>query len=109
MLPSYARWPGHVSPVALTPDIPRAKSKAFGPGEAADNAARYLVCKLYVPVQAIAGSWQPVSMLGESAATVVRAVERGWVIVRDEVQGNTKVRYAALTDEGRRMARRTLR
>lgn len=90
-------------------DLPPAKSKLFEAGEVVDNGARYLVCKLYAPVQAIAGAWQPVSMLGESAATIGRAVERGWVIVRDEEGMATKERYAALTDAGRLMARNALR
>lgn len=96
--------------MALKPiDLPSAKRKLLEAGEAVDNAARYLVYKLYAPVQAIAGSWQPISMLGESAAAVGRAVERGWVIVRDEEQGTTRERYAALTDEGRLVARNALR
>jgi hypothetical protein len=71
-----------------------------------DIAARYLVYKLYVPGQAITGAWQPLSILGEKAATVGRAVELGWVILRDEGQGKTKIKYAALTDEGRAVARK---
>lgn len=90
-------------------NIPQAKSKPVRAGEAVDVAARYLVYKLYVPGPSIAGAWQPLSMLGESAATVGRAVERGWVIVREEGHGKTKKRYAALTDEGRLLARKALR
>jgi hypothetical protein len=41
--------------------------------------------------------------MGESAATISRAVEHGWVIL----QGSKPLeRKAALTDEGRRLARR---
>ena len=54
-------------------------------------------------------SWQPLKTLGETAATVARAVERGWVVLRDEGQGKTKDQYAALTDEGRMLARKALR
>ena len=43
--------------------------------------------------------------LGESAATISRAVEHGWVILRD-VQGKPLDRKAVLTDEGRRLARK---
>jgi len=77
--------------------------------DALDIAARYLVYKLYVPGQAITGSWQLLSLLGEAAATVSRAVELGWVILRDEGQGRTRERYAALTDAGRQVARKALR
>lgn len=110
ILPPGGCWFSRVSAMAFKPfNIPHAKSKPFRAGEAVDVAARYLVYKLYVPGPAIAGAWQPLSMLGESAATVGRAVERGWVIVRDEGQGKTKERYAALTDEGRLVARKALR
>jgi hypothetical protein len=37
--------------------------------------------------------------------TISRAVERGWVILHD-VRGKPLDRKAALTDEGRRLARR---
>jgi hypothetical protein len=43
--------------------------------------------------------------LGESAASISRAVERGWVVLRG-VGGKLLERKAALTDEGRRLARR---
>ena len=41
----------------------------------------------------------------EARATVTRAVERGWVVLQD-VKGKPLDRKAALTDEGRRLARR---
>jgi hypothetical protein len=90
--------------------IPKAAKKTTSKiADLLDIAARYLVYKLYVPGQAIAGTWQALSMLGEKAATVGRAVELGWVVLRDEGQGKTKMRYAALTDEGRAVARKALR
>lgn len=48
-------------------------------------------------------------MIGESKETVKRAVERGWVAVRDDVVGKVKVRSGMLTEEGRRAARKSLR
>jgi hypothetical protein len=74
-----------------------------------DIAARHLVYKLYVPGRAMTESWEPLSALGEAAATVGRAVERGWVTLRDVGQGEKAERYAALTDEGRQVARKGLR
>ena len=90
--------------------IPKSTKKPTSKiAEPLDIAARYLVYKLYVPGQAITGAWQPLSTLGEKAATVGRAVELGWVILQDEGQGKTKMRYAALTGEGRAVARKALR
>jgi hypothetical protein len=48
-------------------------------------------------------------MTGEAAATVGRAVARGWIVLREEGEGKTKERYVALTDEGRVLARKSLR
>ena len=80
-------------------------------GEVLDVAARYLLYKLYDASKATspASSWHPVRSLGEAAATVGRAVERGWVVIRDEGKGKAKERWAALTDEGRAVARKGLR
>jgi hypothetical protein len=92
------------------PVIPKSTKKATPKtAEPLDIAARYLVYKLYVPGQAITGFWQPLSMIGEAAATVGRAVERGWIVLREEGEGTTKERYVALTDEGRVLARKSLR
>jgi hypothetical protein len=49
--------------------------------------------------------WIVLHGMGESAATISRAVERGWVILQ-EVRGKPLDRKAALTDEGRRLARK---
>lgn len=90
--------------------IPPSKKKPAKSNEGIDVAARYLVYKLHVPGQAIERAWQPVSQLGESAATIDRAVERGWVTIRpDEGKGKARERYAALTDQGRILARKALR
>jgi hypothetical protein len=87
----------------------KTKSKPPRTAEALDVAARYLVYKLHVPGRPSTDAWRPLSTLGEGAATVARAVERGWVILRDEGQGRTRERYAALTDAGRQVARKGLR
>ena len=81
------------------------KSKTLKTSRADDVAARYFVYKLYDPGGTMTASWQPLKTLGETAATVARAVERGWVVLRDEGQG----KHAALTDEGRMLARKALR
>jgi hypothetical protein len=90
--------------------IARNKSKPARPSEALDVAARHLVFKLYdASRDSMASSWQSVRGLGEVAATISRAVERGWVVVRDKGKGRTKELWAALTEEGRAMARKGLR
>jgi hypothetical protein len=43
--------------------------------------------------------------MGELRATIARAVERGWVIL-EGTSGKPPERKAALTDEGRRLARK---
>jgi hypothetical protein len=78
-------------------------------GEAVDVAARYFVYELYDATSGHPGEWKVLRAKGQVQATVARAVERGWAIVRDDGKGRTKVRSASLTDEGRRMARRSLR
>src|SRR5437899_3160429 len=44
-----------------------------------DVAARYLVYKLYEVTDGRPAQWQKLRALGELPATIVRAVERGWV------------------------------
>jgi hypothetical protein len=48
--------------------------------------------------------WATLRGMGELRATVERAVERGWIIL--EGMGKLLERNAALTDEGRRLARK---
>jgi hypothetical protein len=92
------------------PVIPRSrKNQTSKIADPLDIAARYFAYKLYVPGKTMTESRYPVSTLGEAAATVGRAVELGWVTLRDVGQGRTRERYAALTDEGRQVARKALR
>jgi hypothetical protein len=70
-----------------------------------DVASRYFVYKLYEATDGQPMQWQVLHGMGESAATISRAVERGWVILQD-VRGKPLERKAALTDEGRRLARK---
>jgi hypothetical protein len=86
-------------------NIPKSKGKSFKTIDAIDVAARYFVYKLYEATDGRPMQWQVLLGMGESAATISRAVERGWVILRD-VRGKPLERKAALTDEGRRLARK---
>ena len=88
----------------------KGKSQPQGTAQAIDVAARHLVYKLFDATDGRAAAWQVLGkMIGESKETVKRAVERGWVIVREDAVGGVKVRSGMLTDEGRRVARRGLR
>ena len=70
-----------------------------------DVAARYFVYKLYEATNGQPMQSQILLGMGESAATISQAVERGWVVFED-VRGKPLDRKAALTDEGRRLARK---
>jgi hypothetical protein len=83
-------------------NIPKSKGKSFKTIDAIDVAARYFVYKLYEATDRQPMQWAALHGLGESAATISRAVERGWVVL----QGSKPLdRKAALTNEGRRLAR----
>jgi hypothetical protein len=73
--------------------------------DGADVAARYFVYKIYEATDGQPMQWQILHGMGESAATISRAVERGWVVLQG-VGVKPLDRKAALTDEGRRLARK---
>ena len=85
------------------------KGKAKRPAAAVDIAARYLVYKIFDAISGTPETWRPLRDIEEKVETLARAVERGWVVVLEHQQeGRPAVRVVALTDEGRRMARRSL-
>jgi hypothetical protein len=90
--------------VSKTFPIATAGPKARKVADAEDIAARYLVYKLYDATRDLLGTWQDLRRLGERKSVVDRAVERGWVTVRQDGQGKAKVYSASLTVEGRRLA-----
>ena len=83
----------------------KGKSKVVKTGDGADVAARYFVYKLYEATDGQPMQWQVLLGMGESAVTISRAVERGWVILQ-EVSRKPVECKAALTDDGRRLARK---
>jgi len=93
-------------------NIPKSKGtpKAITIANASDVAARYFVYKLYEATDGKPKVWGTLRGMGELRATVERAVERGWVILEDVAGaargGKPLERKAALTDEGRRLARK---
>jgi hypothetical protein len=72
--------------------------------EAVDNAARCLLYKVYDATAGRADAWQVLGCPEERPEAVARAVERGWIIIRDDCIGRIKVRSGLLTGEGRRLA-----
>jgi hypothetical protein len=78
-------------------------------GEAVDVAARYFIYQLYDDTGGHAGVWKALRDDKKAQPSVTRAVERGWAVVRDDGKGRSKVHSASLTDEGRRLARKSLR
>ena len=84
---------------------PKAKAKVIKTRDGTDVAARYFVYKLYEATDGQPNQWWTLRGMDESRATVARAVERGWVILQD-AKATPLERKAALTDEGRRVARR---
>jgi hypothetical protein len=84
---------------------PTGKPKVMNTLDAIDVAARYFVYKLYEATDGQPMQWRVLHGMGESAATISWAVERGWIILQD-VRGKPLERKAALSDEGRRLARK---
>jgi len=82
-----------------------AKSNSTRGGEI-DIAARYFVYKLFDATGGDITLWPSVRLFRETQATISRAVERGWVVIRNEVDGKTTQRCVALTEKGRLLARR---
>jgi hypothetical protein len=86
-------------------DVPRKKGRLTNqPETALDIAARYFVYRLYDATDGQRMRWQVLYGMGESAGAIVRAVERGWVMLQDTADRPLE-RRAALTEEGRRLAR----
>jgi hypothetical protein len=72
--------------------------------DATEIAARYFVYKLYEATGGYPMQWAALYDMGESAAKISRTVERGWVVLQG-TEGKPLDRKAALTDDGRHLAR----
>jgi hypothetical protein len=86
----------------VSPKKPGAKPSNTERGQ--DIAARFFVYKLYDATRGHQLQWHPLKGMGEKVATIVRAVQLGWVTVRNEA-GKPPTKSAALTDEGLRVGR----
>ena len=74
-----------------------------------DGAARYLVYNLFIAVSGATETSRLLRDIDEKVETLARAVDRGWVEVFERRRKDgAMVRLVALTDEGRRMARKSL-
>jgi hypothetical protein len=87
------------------PVYAKRRAKVIKIRDGTEVAARYFVYKLYDATHGQAMQWHVLHGMGESAVTISRAVERGWVVLQ-EVSRKPLDRKAALTDEGRRLARK---
>jgi hypothetical protein len=87
------------------PVSPKGRAEVIKVCEGLDVAARHFVYRLYDTTDGQIMGWRVLHGMGESAATISRAVERGWVVLQ-AMRGRPLDRKAALTDDGRRLARK---
>lgn len=105
----WAKIGYHGQMASRTFTIPKSKStNSFRTSAAIDIAARYFVYKLFEATNRQPMAWLVLREMGEAAETIARAVERGWVIVRPNESGRVNEHSGCLTDEGRRIARKSL-
>ena len=79
-------------------------TKSFKTADALDIAARYFVYKLYEATSGRPMERQLLRSMGERLEAVLRSVERGWITLHPGPK--PRDRTAALTDDGRRVARK---
>ena len=91
----YHRRHGYHAPFNA-PVSAKRRAKVIKNHEGLDVAAWYFVYKLYEATDGQPKQWGVLLGMGESAATISRAVERGWVVLQD-VRGKPMDRMAALT------------
>jgi hypothetical protein len=85
------------------------EGKASCHADRVDVAARYLVYNIFVAISGTPETSRLLRDIDERVETLARAMERGWIEVFDRRRkSGAVVRLVALTDEGRRMARRNL-
>jgi hypothetical protein len=85
------------------------EGKASCHADRVDVAARYLVYNLFVAISGTPERSRLLRDIDERVETLARAMELGWIEVFDRRQkSGAVVRLVALTDEGRRLARRNL-
>ncbi|WP_170303897.1 hypothetical protein [Reyranella soli] len=79
------------------------------PADNLDVSARYLVYNIFIAMSGMPEASRLLQNLGENEQILARAVERGWVeVIERRRKSGAMARLVALTDEGRRMARKSL-
>ena len=74
-----------------------------------DVSARYLVYNIFIAMSGMPEAARLLRDLDEKEQVLERAVERGWVeVIQRRRKSGALAQLVALTDEGRRMARRSL-
>ena len=74
-----------------------------------DVSARYLVYNIFIAMSGLPEAARLLRDLDEKEQVLKRAVERGWVeVIQRRRKSGALAQLIALTDEGRRMARRSL-
>ena len=71
-------------PVAPNASAAKPDAKVIKTRDETDVAARYFVCGLFEAGDGQWMQWRVMHGMGESAATVSWAVERGWVVLQGE-------------------------
>jgi hypothetical protein len=89
----------------FSPFASTAKPKVVKTRDALDVAARYFVYKLYTTPRVEIGPNGPLKGIDESQVTIGRAVVLGWAVLQRRPGASLRQSEAALTDEGRRLAR----
>jgi hypothetical protein len=89
----------------FSPFASTAKPKVVKTRDALDVAARYFVYKLYDATRRDRTQWVPLKGIDESQVTIGRAVVLGWAVLQRRPGASLRQSEAALTDEGRRLAR----
>jgi hypothetical protein len=89
----------------FNPFAANAKPKVVKTRDALYVAARYFAYKLYDAMRLDQTQWVPLEGINETKATIARAVDLGWVVLRPRTGSAPRKSEAALTDEGRRLAR----
>jgi hypothetical protein len=92
--------------VSKTFNIFASKSQPRATRNALDVAARYFIYKLYDATRREPMQWVSLKGIDEAPATIARAVELGWVVLLPRAGSKPLKSEAALTDEGRRLARK---
>jgi hypothetical protein len=92
--------------VSKTFNIFASKSQPRGNAQRARRGCRYFIYKLYDATRREPMQWVSLKGIDEAPATIARAVELGWIVLLPRAGSKPLKSEAALTDEGRWLARK---